>query len=351
MRPFHHQKEVDMCPMAQKKSTGLAVTSHAIYRRLDFERATEEQKLLVLDTFREVAAADILAEISSAIELTPDARRIFMHPGREVVLGMPKPRVYFDRNGNRRTSSSNRVNDSRYYFTGDVIYVVDNQAVVTCILPDDRQVETIFMVMPEAEFVEPQMREILRVARPHDVVPQLAPANDSLSLVRGREAPPLVDWQLDQGTAWTVVVVSDESPDQDIEGRAVGVVQAEVPDGGQVFIEKSDDPALETVADMLEYFGEVEVRVMPPMPELDWNRVNGKIPVKIQNWWTRMAAQGAQGKQLVTVLTPRTAKALLETAQGSSDAAWRRDSDCCAPGSKFKLVFNRGTIAVARDRY
>lgn len=331
---------------AQKQPEELVVTNHAIYRRLDFERMPRQDKILFIELFREQAEAIILDELAAAIELTPPARRIFMHPGRESVIGLVKPRVYYDHTGRRRTSTSFRLNDGRYLFTGDVIYVVDRQIVVTCILPDDRQVETLFAVMPEAEKHAPRTRYITDSCRLSAFTPpDAAPVN-------GLRHEPLSspDWRDEAHAVWTVIVVGDADADQNLEGRAVREIQKEA-GGGLALIEPSEDRALGTVRDMLQYFGGVECRDMPPLPEVDWSKAKERIPSKMKNWWNRMMGLGVPEQRLLAVMTPRSAMALLEAVDGSSDAGWRKHEDCCSPGRKINLIFGKDSVLVGRDRY
>jgi len=116
---------------ALKQVNVITITRHAIERRLSFERASQQEIDSILETSRQEVEDLIRQEIDASIELSPVARRIFIHPGREAMIGLVKPRIYFDRHGRRRQSSGFRTDDSRYFWSGDVIYVVDHQMVVT----------------------------------------------------------------------------------------------------------------------------------------------------------------------------------------------------------------------------
>jgi len=340
---------------ALKQANAVSVTNHAIERRLTLERATKEEISWILDSRRQVVEELIQREVEAAIELVPEARRIFIHPGREAVIGLAKPRVYFDRSGRRRESAGFRISDNRYLWSGDVIYVVDHQTVVTCILPDERQVMTLFSVMPQAESLGCRMRSImLEVDRSSAEAPQAGCRGGVVPISqahRRRETPPTAEWMFGPSAIWTVIVVGEDDAGAGLEDRAVSELGREAEKGVPIHIENVADKSIERIASGLRDLGRVEVKQMPKPPEVEWSKVNGKIPPTMKTWWQEMAEAGAGSGRLLTVMTPESARSLLETANGSSDAAWRSDGGCCLPGSKLNLIFGGDVVLVARDKY
>ncbi len=343
-----------MSTAALKQANAVSVTNHAIERRLTLERATEGQIDRILESHRDLAEEIVREEIFAGIELVPEARRIFMHPGREAVIGLAKPRTYFDRNGRKKESAGFRVNDSRYFWSGDVVYVIDHQTVVTCILPDERQVVTLFSIMPQAEAVGGRTVSILAEAERSCLGGCDGPQSKVVRLpvkVQRREAPPMADWQADRITLWTVIVAGEDAIDSGLEERAVREISSEIGGRNLVFIENTADKSIERIASLYNGLKSAEARAMPELPDIEWSKVNGKIPPSMKGWWHEMAQAAGPAGRLVTVMTPKSARSLLETANGSSDAGWRLDEGCCKPGSKLNLIMNEDGVLVARDKY
>lgn len=342
-----------MSNAALQQADAVTITDHAIERRLCHERATEEEISRVFDSYRGLAEEVIRNEVEGAIELSPDAMSLFRHPGRQAAVGLAKSRVYFDRSGRRRISTGFRTNEDRYLWSGDVIYVVDHQVVVTCILPDRRQIMTLFSLMPRAGSLLGRMTSILVEMRGPGpgrltIVPPsggMGPAPE----VRRRESPSIAEWRSDSMAIWTVIVAGEGGAAVGLEERAVDEIEREAKKGVPIFIERTADKSIERIARKIEGF--IQAKSLPKLPEIEWAEVNGKIPRPMKEWWHEMAEAGKPVGRLVTVMTSGSAKSLLETANGSSDAGWRKDESCCRPGSKINLIFGEDSVIIGRDWY
>ncbi|MBI5654975.1 hypothetical protein HZC53_04990 [Candidatus Uhrbacteria bacterium] len=352
-----------MNSLAINDEQAISVKWHAVTRRLQAERASEEETDWILENHFRIAVDIMRSELAQAVEMTAEATSIFMHPGRVAKLGLVKPSTYFDRAGRKVEGKGYRRNDGRYFWTGDLIMVVDGDVVVTCILPNERQIQTLHDVMPAAREVRVPMRSIVQAARTAasfmDPISQVytierpkTQFKAPRSVVFKREPPPTAKWLKKPGATWTVLVVDDLQNANELARRAANKLREDAGQGyPTVFVENVECRTAKAVFERLQNSKSMRARKMPDMPAIDWSKQANDIPNSARRWWSEMLEAGQQQGKLLCVVTPETAKAILETAFGSSDAAWRRRPDACRPGSTFKIRDMCGSLMVDWSAY
>lgn len=351
-----------MNSLAIKDEQAISIKWHAALRRLQAEHASEEEAAWALENFFGIAAELMTAELKQAVPMTPEARRIFIHPGREEKLGLVKSADYFNRSGRRVKSRNNRRNEGTYFWTGDVVMVLDRNVLVTCIIPDTNQIETLYDVMPETREQKPRMRSIVEAARkaaeflePVSRVYRKEPAAVYQANRRAdftRVPPPSAKWLKKSGASWTVLVVDDLQNANELARRAANKLREDAGSGyPTVFVEQVECRTAKAIFDRMQSSKSMRARKMPEMPVIDWSKQAEALPNSTRKWWEEMLEAGQQQGKLLCVVTPETAKAILETAFGSSDAAWRRRTDACKPGKCFKISDLFGSLVVEWSEY
>lgn len=326
----------------------LVVVDHAIARYLArCEGASPDEIKQVLDCSRQEATEFLGNELERAVPMSTLARRIFIHPDREGRIGTRRgPAVDREGEGSNRFSRSKR-RDSQYFWTGYAAFVIEHNVLMTVVLPDSNQLETLRELMPEVTKTERQAPSLLghcrgsRRSLNRDSGVHRVPRKENFR----REAPPLPRWQGKDGAVWTVFILPEKAEREELR-KVASEVRKLAEEGSQVFVETSDafsrklllrlsqapisDPALEedstdddAPASTRERKG-VRVRDLPPVPQIEWRRVEDDIPTSARRWWSEMLKAGEAAGKLLTLVTPMTAKAILEIADGSSWAPWRR---------------------------
>ncbi len=335
---------------------GLRVSSHAIERRLQCEGATPEEIAWFMDNpgLRRYVIKVIREEYERSLEMTPEARRIYIHPGREAVRGLVRPNRYFTRDGHKLIADSRRQNGEQYYFAGNVIYVVDHGAIVTVLAPEQRNIETLFQVMPEARALEESTIEIVKSAKEWMKTHVLRVEPDNcVSEVRQlprprnfkREAPPVARWMQKPDDFMTILVV-DDGEDATIDLRsAYARLREEMSASFTAFMEDADCLVLKALRAKATASKTLKFRDLPPLPGIVWGEVSTELPNSARKWWQDMLDAGQAQGRLVCVMTPETARAVLEIADGSSYAAWRRSS-ALNPGNLLRLCLAQGKLEV-----
>ncbi|MFA5185967.1 MAG: hypothetical protein WC551_05745 [Patescibacteria group bacterium] len=348
---------------ALKTVFGVDVSVNAIEQRLRAENADRDDVNMVL-SLRSIAEEIIRDEIAGAVEMSPEARRIFIHPGREACLGMIKPAVHFDRVGRRTQAMPHRRNDSGYFWSGDVVYILDHNVVVTCIIPDANQVDSLFRVMPETGRHEAPRRSIVKAVQeaaslkePVSQVIAIRPTGSAKPKKEEekhfkREAPPTAKWLGKEDAKWLVLVVDDLEDSLDQIRRAIALIRKEAGDSSlAVHVERSDCRTTKAIHKKLGFAKDFRVKDLPAMPAIDWRKCREDLPNTARKWWAEMLDAGQSLGKLVCVVTPETARSILEIAAGSSDASWRRDREVTKAGTLLKIKCLSVATRVERDSF
>lgn len=350
---------------ALKTVVGVNVSWNAIEERLRAEHA-ERDDVRMAKSLRTIAEEIIKDEVAGAVEMTPRARRIFIHPGREAVDGQIRPAAYFDRTGRRVHASRFRRNENIYLWSGsgDVVYVLDHDTVVTCIIPDDNQYDTLRREMPENERLEAPRRSIVKAVQEaaslQEPVSQViairhvetAKSNKKEERYFKREAPPTAKWLSKDDAKWLVLVVDDLEDSSDQIRRAMLLIRKEAGDAGlAVHVERADCRTLKTIQKKLDFARDFKVKDLPAMPAVEWKKYEEDLPNTARKWWVEMLEAGQSLGKLVCVVTPETARSILEIAAGSSDANWRKDREATKAGTLLKIKCLSVATRVERDKF
>ncbi len=350
---------------ALKTVVGVNVSVNAIEERLRAEHAERDDVRMVL-SLRTVAEEIIRDEVAKAIEMTPEARRIFIHPGREAADGQIKPAVHFNRSGRRVHAARFRRNENVYLWSesGDVVYILDHDTVVTCIDPNTNQFDSLRRVMPETGRHEAPRRSIVKAVQeaaslqePVSLVIAIRPTENAKPKKEEeshfkREAPPTAKWLGKEDAKWLVLVVDDLADSLDQVRRAIALVRKEAGDSSlAVHVERSDCRTVKAIQKKLGFAKDFRVKDLPAMPAIDWRRCKEDLPNTARKWWLEMLDAGQSLGKLVCVVTPETARSILEIAAGSSDASWRRDREVAKAGTLLKIKCLSVATRVERDLF
>ncbi len=324
----------------------LIVVDHAIARYLDrIEGATQDTIQHVLFSLRQEATDFMADELAGAVLMNPLARRIFIDPERESRIGTR--RIFEDDSeiGERYGSKRAKRRDSQYYWTGYAIFVVEHNMLMTVVKPDENQLTTMHEVMPEAADLQKVAPSLLHHCRRCAVgnlkrdsgVHRLTHKTDFQ-----REAPPLPRWKGKNGASWDIFIIPDNADREEL--RAIAQEVRTLGEGTEVFAEMSDGFTRQFVGrlDNRKVMDDasseddeaplssrtvkqtLRIRSLPSAPKVNWRKVDEAIPTSARRWWNEMLRYGESAGKIVTVVTPTTAKEILEIAQGHSWAQWRK---------------------------
>lgn len=333
------------------------VSYHAMTRRLEAEGVSAEQIYQTLEDDPERIRQAIVDEMQSAVELNIYARRLFMDPGREAYLGK-KYGSGREEAGGRRTAHPKPKKRGRgdYFYTGHVVYVVVNgRSIVTAIIPTANQAETL------SEWVDiPNIESMQRLVSNFDNVPSgrfeiLRQNIKRTSLIRSKlpvntgafrsSVLAVARWLTKPGADWTLLVAHEQGHRSTIRDM-LRMVRALTP--GQrpkVLVERHLDlPQLVPTASEPEQ--PVSLRMIPVTGLNCSFSVRDKPNTYLRRWWKRMQKVSPHGGRLLMVVSPDTARMVLELADVQNRTAWRERLGLFSPGSAISLSWKtdrRGT--------
>lgn len=343
----------------------IRATDNAIMRRLRAEGATPPAQRWVLFAHRALAEDVIMSELARATRLTPDARRVFMSTKRETYFGQ--------RISKRRRSANPRLAalpfrsfaGEYYLYTDKICYVVDHNEAVTVIIPTQMQIETLERLMPEwvpapravsiierasaaqrGRAVPRRDREPVSTSRPIVREPAESERHEPEHPIREvftRPVPQTPSWFRRPDVVWTIMVVDDVRGRREFVRQAMQWLRASFPDGLPEPI-LFDEAAAATMDELYGRLSFVRRMEIPQPPAIDWSAVRGsEIPSSARRWWKQLMHVSPSSKHLVTIVLPETARAIMEIADGSSDAAWRTDPQFFDPGTVYAIRLMRGS--------
>jgi hypothetical protein len=188
----------------------------------------------------------------------------------------------------------------------------------------------------------PPSGEILKSSRA-SVIPLSSLPRSALHIPR---------WLMKPGAALTIAVIQDDgtaSPASVAHGLSRWI-KSETKDAVQVPLIAERQSHLIAYAlscldrDRLGSLGRrrLSVRNMDGLPIFQPKEFNGKVPRALARWWKDMFDLGTAppNGQLLVLVTPQTASALLALADKSFAAAWAQDAIKLGHGRTFRISFN-----------